>query len=147
MTLRSSFPIRATLCGALAAVLPSLASAWPAQGQPSQDEKKPIKPKLEDVLPAQGGSSAQDEMVELFHSVEHRLHEMRRWMTDASAGDRSRLLDIGESGIDDLIRSARPDGAPRGGLGDLLAASRGNGSQVLEEIDRILEIAQENGGT
>jgi len=149
MTTRRSSRNRAALLGALGLV-PLLAGSAPTSTQDvGQDGKPklPIRPKLEDVLPSAQPNDPQQEMIDLFHKVEHRLHEMRRWMMDASAGDRSRLSELGASGIDELIRRARPDGKPTGGVGDLLAASRGHGQGVLEEIDRILEIAEENGGS
>ena len=114
----------------------------------AQDEKPPIRPELDDIIPDMGGErSAQDEMIELFQKVEKRLHEMGAMLNEASAGDRSRLNEVNTSGIEDLIQLARPQGKASGGVGDLLAASRGHGEEVLKEIDRILEIAAQNGGT
>lgn len=114
----------------------------------AQDEKPPIRPELDDVLPGAGGqASAQEEMVQLFQTVERRLHEMGAMLTEASAGDRTRLAEVTKSGIEDLIQLAEPQGGASGGVGDLLAASRGHGKQALTEIDRILEIAAQNGGT
>ena len=139
---------RALLLGAFGLV-PLVAGSAPASAQDGGQEGKPklpIRPKLED-LGAPPSDDPQQEMIELFHSVERRLHEMRRWMMDASAGDRSKLSELGASGIDELIRLARPEGGATGGVGDLLAASRGHGHEVLEEIDRILEIAEQNGGS
>lgn len=119
-----------------------------AAGAFAQDEKPPIRPELDDILPGAGAErSAQEEMVELFQTVERRLHEMGAMLTEASAGDRTRLAAVSKSGIEDLIQLAQPQGAASGGVGDLLAASRGHGKQALQEIDRILEIAAQNGGT
>ena len=108
-------------------------------------EPTPIQPRLRDVVEAE--RSPQDEMLELFHSVERRMQEMGSYLLDASAGDTSRLGDMQESGLGDLIASARPQRLAAGGIADLLSATRGEGGRVLEDIDRILEIAAQQGGT
>lgn len=108
-------------------------------------EPKPIQPRLRDVVEAE--RSPQDEMLELFHAVERRMQEMGSYLLDASAGDTSRLGDMQKSGLGDLITSARPPRLTAGGIADLLSATRGEGARVLEDIDRILEIAAQQGGT
>ncbi|MBV21502.1 MAG: hypothetical protein CMJ61_04990 [Planctomycetaceae bacterium] len=108
-------------------------------------EPKPIQPRLRDMVEAE--RSPQDEMLELFHAVERRMQDMGSYLLDASAGDTSRLGDMQESGLGDLIAAARPQRLAAGGIADLLSATHGEGSRVLEDIDRILEIAAEQGGT
>ena len=117
-----------------------------ASGAIAQDEKPPIRPDLEDLMPA-AAKDPRAEMIELFQKVETRLAEMGRFLVDAGAGDTSQLEEVGASGIEELLDLAEPGRGASGGVGDLLAASRGHGKQALEEIDRILQIAQENGGT
>lgn len=140
--------IRTTTAALLAL---ATATAGIGRAQDGEQERPPIQPDLEDLIPGApgGGPSPREEMIELFHSVERRLEEMRRFLFDAGAGDRSKLADVEASGIDELLKLARPNGdaSPSGGVADLLGASRGHGGQVLLEIDRILQIAAENGGT
>ena len=129
--------IAAALTGAL---------ALPLSAQDEKPAKPPIRPQLEDVMPG-AGSDPRREMVELFQSIETRLREMGAFLQDAAAGDTTRLADVEASGIDELLDLAQPGRQSSGGVADLLAASRGHGGEVLKEIDRILEIAAENGGT
>lgn len=115
----------------------------------AQDDgtKPPIRP----PLPGLGGGAAeispQQEMADLFLEVESRMRSMGDLLLDASAGDTSKLLDVKESGIEDLLREARPAGGASRGVDDLLLVSKLQGEQVLSGIDRILEIAAQNGGT
>jgi len=98
-----------------------------------------------------GGGSAEptpeQEMAKLFREVESRMRSLGDLLFDASAGDTSKLRDGKESGIEDLLREARPQGDASGGVNDLLMISRLQGDLVLSGIDRILEIAAKNGGT
>ncbi len=123
-------------CGILCATSFTLALA---------QDPKPIQPRLRDVVEAE--RSPQDEMLELFHAVERRMQDMGSYLLDASAGDTSRLGDMQESGLGALITSSRPPRLTAGGIADLLSATRGEGARVLEDIDRILEIAAQQGGT
>jgi hypothetical protein len=111
---------------------------------PGQDPK-PIQPRLRDVVQAE--RSPQEEMLKLFHAVERRMQDMGSYLLDASAGDTSRLGKMQESGLGDLIAAGRPQRLSAGGIADLLSATRGEGGRVLRDIDRILEIAAEQGGT
>jgi len=73
-----------------------------------------------------GAGEEQDELVVLFQRVEGRLREIDRLLYDASAGapvDRQAA-----SGIDELLRQ-----------------TRGKNQEVLDDIDRILQIAVERG--
>jgi len=115
----------------------------------AQDDgtKPPIRP----PLPGMGGDtvepSPQEQMAKLFLEVENRMRSMGDLLLDASAGDTSKLSEVGESGIEDLLNEARPQGGASGGIGDLLSISKLQGDKVLSGIDQILEIAAQNGGT
>lgn len=89
-------------------------------------QEKPGRRHIEGLDPP----SAQDEMTEIFLRVERRLREIDELLSDASAGDVSALEGVEEAGI-----------------GDLLRFSREGSQKVVEDIDRILEIASQNGGT
>ena len=70
----------------------------------------------------------QQELRDLFRQVELRLRQIDRLLSDASAGDTAALEDVGEAGIDKLL--------------DL---SRENATRSIQDIDRILEIAEQMG--
>lgn len=77
--------------------------------------------------PVAGGQEAsQEELRELFQKVERRLREIDRLLGDAGAGDVSKLAGVGASGIDELLRTARE-----------------RQGEVIEDIDRMLEIASQ----
>lgn len=84
----------------------------------------------------------------LFGRVERRLRRIDALLMDASQGDTSSLTEVGESGMDELFSAAAEppqvagEGAP---VARLLEVSRSDGREVLKDIDRILEIAQESG--
>lgn len=99
------------------AVIALSTAAW------SQGEAPPL-PQL-----GGGGDDPRAEMLELFKRVELRLREIDDLLYDASAGG-SGVGDPDESGIGDLIRDSI-DGS----------------QQVLEDIDRIIEIAEQQSGT
>ena len=109
-------------------------------------DKLPIRPPILGGGGVAAEQSPQEEMAELFREVESRMLSMGNLLLDASAGDTTKLSEVGESGIEDLLREARPQGAS-GGVGDLLSISKLQGDKVLSGIDRILEIAAQNGGT
>lgn len=73
-------------------------------------------------------SDAQRELVEIFGRVERRLRAIDELLSDAAAGDTKKLADAKESGI-----------------GELLRRSQDEGRQVRDDIDRILELAQQMG--
>jgi len=131
----------------LTATLASLAflslstSAW------SLDD--PNKPKLGELDPF-AEQDPQEEMRRLFKEVELRLDRMQGLLLDASAGETDSLREVTESGIDELFRDAEDSNSPAagsGGVAKLLKNSRSHGDQVVQDIDRILEIAAQNGGT
>lgn len=93
----------------------------------AQDPAPPVGPEPRPPTPLEalrGEQGQEDEIVKLFGQVERRLRAIDRMLYDASSG--RRLSQPGESG-----------------LGDLLEASRRTSQQVLEEIDRILELARQ----
>ena len=111
----------------------------------AQDEQP--RPGL-DALDAAAGKSPQQEMAELFQSVERRLGAMGDYLLDAGAGDTGKLAEVGESGLLELLQQGRPNAPqPTGGVADLLSISKAEGQQALKEMERILEIAQQNGGS
>jgi len=107
--------------GACALTLSTGALLAVAAGAPGpRQEEGPAKPAQVREL------GAQEELVELFQSVERRLAEIDELLYGASAGERA-LEETGESGIDHLLR-----------------VSRERGQEVVRSIDRILELAQQN---
>ena len=129
---------------ALGLILPGVAAAQ----DDGDDEKE--RPGLEDIDPFNPFAERpdpHDELAELFVKVEKRLLRMGDLLLDASAGDTTALTEVGGAGIDEILANLpeRPGGG--GGIGDLLRASEGHGERVLEDIDRILEIAEESGGS
>lgn len=71
----------------------------------------------------------QDDLMELFAEVERKLREIDLMLSDAGAGE---------------IPLALP---PESGISDLLEATQSESRSVVEGIDRILEIARQNGGS
>ena len=97
---------------------------------------------------APGVMDPAEEMTMLFGRVERRLRRIDALLMDASQGDTSSLTEVGESGMDELFSAAAepPQGAGEGApIARLLEVSRSDGREVLKDIDRILEIAQESG--
>jgi hypothetical protein len=70
---------------------------------------------------------AQTEMRELFAKVERRLREIDRLLSDAGAGDTAALSGEKKAGIEELLRT-----------------SETRQREVLQAIDRILELARDN---
>jgi hypothetical protein len=127
MKRRSSNRVRT--CAALLGAFILTASA---QGQTigQDDEGTPEEEPGRRHIEGLDAPSPQDEMTEIFLRVERRLREIDDLLSDASAGDVSALEGVEEAGIGDLLRTSR-DGSQK----------------VVEDIDRILEIASQNGGT
>lgn len=103
------------------ASLPALGSPRPQEGPPP-DEERPVRELLDE---ARGGGMDELEakMRELFGKVERRLREIDVLLSDASAGDTSKLTELREAGIDDLLR-----------------ASLKQGRQLQKEIQEIIDI-------
>jgi len=68
----------------------------------------------------------QKEMIELFGKVETRLSQIDRWLSDAGAGDTSALEKVGPAGLDELLKRGKSEG-----------------ERAIQDIDRILELAQQ----
>jgi hypothetical protein len=95
--------------------------------------------------PGRSPTDTRSELEELFAKVEKRLERMSQLLGEASAGDTAALQRLGSAGIDELIREAEsppPSGAPSG-IGALIEATQGHGRELVQEIDRVLEIARE----
>ena len=92
---------------------------------PAQDPERPLPPVPIEAVDAQRG---REEMIELFRKVESRLKEIDQLLYDASAGN-AVGGEVAEAGIDELLQQ-----------------STSKGEEVLSGIDRILEIAQQQGG-
>jgi hypothetical protein len=107
-------------CGAAALCLAASAQ------DPPQPEPAP-KPTIEELGVAP--DDPREEMIEVFHRVERRLQEIDRLLYDAAAGERQ-LSGVSESGMLDLLRR-----------------SQSKSEEAIQGIDRILEIAKQNGGT
>ena len=104
-----------------ACLLPMSYEVRAAQEPAPKDGPTPVE------LPGQV-SEAQEEMLELFRDIEENLKTVDILLSDAGAGDTSSLSDVKEAGI-----------------GRLLENSREKSRQVLTDIDRLLEIAQQMG--
>ncbi len=108
-------------------ILLGLLSAVFVTSSPTQDPEGPPPP-----LPTEAAESAEarqgrQEMIELFHLVEGRLKEIDALLFDASAGE-SLGDEVEESGIHELLRQ-----------------STAKAEEVVTGIERILEIASEQG--
>jgi hypothetical protein len=91
------------------------------QDPDNEEENAPI------VLPGMV-DQAQEEMLQLFRDIEQNLRKVDVLLSDAGAGDTRGLAEVEESGI-----------------GRLLEDTRDRSEQVLQDIDRLLEIAEEMG--
>lgn len=76
------------------------------------------------VAPAQSPEEEHASMERLIGAVETHLREIDRLLDDAGAADRKALAKVGA-----------------GGIGEILKRSRDGGRQVIDDIDRILELA------
>lgn len=78
------------------------------EGPPPPEEKRPIREIV--GAPQLGGDDAAAKMKELFAKVERRLREIDVLLSDASAGDTSKLTEVEEAGIDELLRASLQQG-------------------------------------
>jgi hypothetical protein len=114
-------PLRASLALAVLCCLgPQAAALQDPQPEP-EEENTPIQ------LPGMV-DQAQEEMLQLFRDIEQNLRKVDILLSDAGAGDTEGLAEVQESGI-----------------GRLLEDTRDRSEQVLQDIDRLLEIAEEMG--
>ena len=108
----------------------SFAAAALAIAAHARQEGAAPKPELPRLPELGGANDPRQEMIELFRKVETRLGEIDKLLYDASAGERG----LSGSSLDS-------------GMAELLKTSKGKSEEVLAGIDRILEIAQQEGGT
>jgi hypothetical protein len=120
-------PARRARLRALGLVIAGAALALPATARLGAEDPKKDDPVLpEDLFP---DDPLRKELLELFHKVERSLEGIDQELNAAGAGEIA-LSEVEDSGLDDLLRGTR-------------AKSDG----VVRDIDRILEIAQQMGGT
>jgi hypothetical protein len=98
-----------------------------AAGATRASAQEPVPPTLPTLPQA---DDSREEMIELFRKVEKRLNEIDKLLYDASAGEVSLKGESLESGLSDLLKN-----------------SKSKSEEVLSGIDRILEIAKQQGGT
>ena len=109
---------------ALSAWVLALVSTTPL----AQEETERVLPPLpESVLP-EGAGDPMEEMRKLFLQVETNLKRIDVMLNDAGAGDIP-LGEVADSGLDDLLRR-----------------TQSNSKDVVRDIDRILELAQQMNG-
>lgn len=102
-------------------ILLLLAASSPAIAQDTGGLKPPpVEGVLEGLREAQ---DPQEEILELFRSVEKRLHSIDELLSDASAGQTGKLASASESGIAKLIER-----------------SRESSRLAVKEIDRLLDL-------
>lgn len=108
------------------------AAAWaqePEQAPTPAPTPAPVElPPLPVLTPPSAEASSREEMIELFQKVEARLGEIDDLLFDASAGE----------SLDPQAES---------GIGDLIQRSIEGAEEVREAMDRILEIAAEQGNS
>ena len=74
------------------------------------------------------------------------MHPLRRRVVRDGMVPTAKLTELGESGMLELLQQGRPNAPqPTGGVADLLSISQAEGQRALEDIERILEIAAQNG--
>jgi hypothetical protein len=112
---------------ALGLVLAAAALGLSAAGRPATEDPKKDDPVLpEDLFP---DDPLRKELLELFHEVERSLEGIDLRLNAAGAGE------VGLSAVEDS------------GLDELLRGTRAESDGVVRDIDRILAIARELGGT
>ncbi|MCG8433188.1 MAG: hypothetical protein MJA83_04065 [Gammaproteobacteria bacterium] len=116
---RPSRLLSAALAGS--ALLASSGLAW------SQDDDESILPP--GMFGQEEGNDLRQQMIELFHQVERNLQTIDTDLNQAGTGEIA-LAEVESSGIEKLLR-----------------ASNARGDKVVSDIDKILEIAQQMGGT
>lgn len=82
------------------------------------------------ALTAPAAQGPQDELKELFQRVELQMQRIDELLNNAAAGNTGSLSEVGPSEIDKLLK-----------------ATEKQGQEVIEDINRILEIAESQGGS
>lgn len=120
----------------LATALLWVAPAVLQEETPGQEATEKAVPKekkkslLDELGPnLSGGDDLREEMARLFQEVERNLIAIDDQLAAAGAGDLA-LDKVGDSGLDKLLRSQKD-----------------KSNKVLADIDRILEITEQLGGT
>ena len=115
----------------VALAAPALAAQEPPEPQPRESEEEPERPTVREELDRRSmqQNDLVDELRELFLEVERKLEEVDDQLASAGAGE---------------IPLEMPEDS---GLDDLLRASQERCEQAVGGIDRILEIAQQLGGS
>lgn len=91
-----------------------------------------------------GGAGGPEDLEQLFLKVEKRLQRVTDLLYEASSGDVSGADDIGSAGIDELIREAEQGAAgASSGMARILGATRSQSEATLDDIQRILEMAEQ----
>lgn len=115
----------------------------PQEGQEGEEEEIPS---VNPLRPPGGAGGPEAELRELFLKVDKRLKRSTELLWEASSGDGSGADQIGSARIDELIREAEAARSrARSGIEKLLEASRRQNQAASDEIERILQIAAENG--
>lgn len=90
------------------------------------------------------GAGGPEDLEQLFLKVEKRLQRVTDLLYEASSGDVSGAEDIGSAGIDELIREAEQGVAgASSGMARILGATRSQSEATLDDIQRILEMAEQ----
>lgn len=89
-------------------------------------QEEPKKSLAEELFPS---DDPREEIVRLFHEIEGKLQAIDLELSEASAGDKA-LAGVEDSGIEKLLQG-----------------SRAKGGEVVEGIDKILELAAELQGS
>ena len=93
---------------------------------PQQETEEPRRTLTEEMF---AGDDLRQEMFQLFLEVERKLIQIDDDLAEAGAGDMP-LGEVADAGLEKLLRDT----------GD-------NGNKIVSDIDRILEIVQQLGGT
>lgn len=132
---------------------PSAQEPGTKQEDPPKEQEDPKKQEEDDetdlrdlnpFTPPGGGAGGAEELEELFLTVEKRLQRVTDLLYEASSGDTSGADGIGGAGIDELIREAESGASSaRSDMARMLEATRGQSEATLDDIQRILELAQQ----
>jgi len=113
--------------------------AGPQEGDEDETDLRSLNP-----FAPNGGPGGPENIEQLFLRVEKRLQRVTDLLYEASSGDVSGAEEIGSAGIDDLIREAERGAAgASSGMARLLGATRGQSEATLDDIQRILEMAEQ----
>ncbi|MEM6671845.1 MAG: hypothetical protein AAF726_03320 [Planctomycetota bacterium] len=138
-----------TLAGFTAGAMAQEPESPPEQPKPvvQEEEKEDDDTDLRDLNPFQPPAGGPEELQQLFLQVEKRLRRVTDLLYEASSGDMSSANDIGGAGIDELIREAEQGAAgASSGISRMLGATRAQGEATLEDIAKILELAEQQQG-